>query len=239
MRFFFADNPGAPGEKQPLDRDEAEHLFVTLRARPGDRVGLINGRGVTAEAEVTADRQLTVISRAAATFPAFRVHLFCASPRRKELDLLLKQAAETGAASVNLINCARSVATPDGAALNRWRTIVMEGCKQSHNPFAPEIAVPEEFADAVERVGHSGWPARFGAVRQPDDRPESFNAVADGDCALFIGPEGGFTGEEEAAMLTAGFMPWNFASTVLRLETAAAGGVMLLKYLNRSGGGRK
>ena len=239
MRFFYAENPGSPGEIQLLDRDEADHLFVTLRARSGDRVGLLDGKGTTAEAEVTGDRRLTIVTRRVNAAPKLRVHLFCAAPRRKELDLLLKQAAETGASSVNLINCARSVATPDGDALDRWRTILMEGCKQSHNPFAPEIAAPIDFKTAVQKVEAAGWPTFFGAVPRPEDAPAAADKVADGDCALFIGSEGGFTAGEEDSMRGAGFQPWNFAATVLRLETAAAGGVLLLKYLNRLNGGRK
>ncbi len=227
MRCFYAETIGEPGAELELNRAEAAHLFVTLRGRPGERVALLDGNGVSAEAEILAGRRLRVVARAPHAPPASRVHLFCASPRRRELDLILKQAAETGAASVNLIECDRSVAAPDGGAAERWRGIVIEGCKQSRNFFAPALGGPEPLAAAVRRAGAAGMRMLFGSVSATGNRPRGLS----GDVALFLGPEGGFTPDEEAFMRENGVEGWNFSPNVLRLETAAACGVALLKYL--------
>lgn len=67
--------------------------------------------------------------------PEKKLHLFCAVPRKAKFDVLLKQAAELGVWSVRLIECARSVAKPEGS--DRWQLLLQEGCKQSKNPFLP------------------------------------------------------------------------------------------------------
>ncbi|MEA4863039.1 MAG: 16S rRNA (uracil(1498)-N(3))-methyltransferase [Victivallaceae bacterium] len=227
MRCFYAETIGEPGTELELNRAEASHLFVTLRGRPGERVALLDGNGVSAEAEILAGRRLRVVERELHAPPSLKVHLFCASPRRRELDLILKQAAETGASGVNLIECERSVATPDGGAIDRWRGIVIEGCKQSRNFFAPVLGGPESLSAAVRRVGASGTRMLFGSVAAGGNRPHGLS----GEVALFVGPEGGFTPDEEAFMRENGVEGWNFSPNVLRLETAAACGVALLKYL--------
>lgn len=231
MRCFYAETIGEPGTEFELNRAEAAHLFVTLRGRPGETVALLDGRGVSAEAVIADARLLRVICRRVHLPPPSRVHLFCAAPRRRELDLILKQAAETGAASVNLIGCERSVAAPDGGALERWRDIVIEGCKQSRNPFAPAIGGSEPLAAAVSRAARAGMVMIFGSVAAAGFRPGALR----GDIALFLGPEGGFTPGEEALMIENGVAPWNFSPNVLRLETAAACGVALLNYLAGEG----
>ena len=47
--------------------------------------------------------------------------------------------------------------------------------------------------------------------------------------AWFVGPEGGFTAEEEEYMRNAGFLPLHMQCWVLRAETAAICGLALLK----------
>lgn len=156
--------------------------------------------------------------------PHPKIHLFCAAPRRKELDLLLKQCVEAGAWSINLLECERSVAIPDGSALERWQTIAIEGCKQSRNFWAPIISPPVQLKSALAELnGNSNFCKLYGHVAH-DKKPIIPQCS---DYALFIGPEGGFTADEETLMESCGVMPWHFSHNVLRLENAAVCGVML------------
>ena len=229
MRYFFAADIPQIGERLTLERDEAHHLFGTLRAREGDEIGVLNGNGVAAVAQVENAKEHTLIISSRTIFapPPRRVHLYTAAPRRKELDLLLKQCAETGAGSVHLVECARSVALPDANAMARWQGIILEGCKQAHNFFAPQMLEAVKLTEAVADAKASGYRLLFGKVAAAPLPQLS----AAGDIALFIGPEGGFTPDEEAFLAAEGATAWHFARNVLRLETAAVGGILLLNYL--------
>ncbi len=224
MRFFYSECPAEPGGEFELERDEAAHLFVTLRAKVGETVGVLDGRGNWGVCEVMPGKRLKVLERHQAAEPLRKVHLFCAAPRRKEFDQLLKQAVEVGVWSVHLLQCQRSVALPDGGAAERWQAMALEACKQSHNFFAPQIYNITPLKQAVELVIQQQWQGFFGAVRGtlPVNRPEN------GEYALFIGPEGGFTDDEEAFMTLNGIRPWRFGSCVMRLETAAVCGAAML-----------
>ena len=74
-----------------LDPREESHLFKILRARPGDRVRLLDGRGTTGVAVVGQGRELRLESKETVPPPARRLHLYFDPPKKQKLDSLLKQ----------------------------------------------------------------------------------------------------------------------------------------------------
>jgi len=227
MHSFFYDGLKTvrPGDAVTLDHDEEKHLFRILRAADGDRVMLLDGHGETAEAEVSGKR-LLVLSRMTEPVPSFRLHLYLAPPRRQKMEQLLKQATELGVFRIVTFFSERSVALPAGEnARIRQETLLAEACKQSGNPFLPVCDGPVKFADAVTdsvnacSLRYFGSPVESGSVRPAD---------LTGDCALFVGPEGGFTEAEESRMREAGFHPLRIGRRILRVETAAVAGLAVL-----------
>lgn len=229
MHSFFYDGLKTvrPGDAVALDHDEEKHLFRILRAADGDRVMLMDGHGETAEAEVSG-KQLQVLSRMTEPVPAFRLHLYLAPPRRQKMEQLLKQVTELGVFRIVTFFSERSVALPAGEnARSRQETLLAEACKQSGNPFLPVCDGPVKFADAVTDARNRcplccfGAPAESGSFRPAD---------LTGDCAFFVGPEGGFTEAEESRMKEAGFHPLRIGRRILRVETAAVAGLAVLAF---------
>ena len=225
MRTFFCETIPAPGEAAELEKSEFDHLFRTLRAAPGDEVALFDGCGLVAVARVEPRRTLVIQERRREPEPARRLHLYCAVPRRAKFDVLLMQAAELGVWSIRLLHCERSVAQPEGSG--RWETLLREGCKQSKNPFLPRILPMVKPSEALEEIRARKIQAFFGAVDAGKASPRE--ETAGGDFAWLVGPEGGFTPEEEQAFLAAGVRGLNLGPYVLRLETAAVCGLAVLR----------
>ena len=225
-RFKFRDLEGrTPGSILALEREEHTHLFKILRARAGDEVLLMNGAGLTGMAKVLPGAKLELLSVCRETEPQRKLSLYIAPPRKQKMDLLLKQMAELGVWRIVPILCARSVVQPekDSFPSERWENLLFEGCKQSGNPFLPEITPALGFAEAVcDALGHCGS-CFFGSPRMSSGK----RFLAD-STALFIGPEGGFSPEEEAAMEAAAFLPLRIGAWTLRVETAAVAGIALL-----------
>lgn len=222
MHTFFIERMGKPGEAADLGAGERDHLFKTLRARPGEVVELFDGRGGRMDGVVREGRVVEILTAERVPEPERKLFLYCAAPRRAKFDVLLKQAAELGVRSIRLIECARSVAKPEGS--DRWQALLQEGCKQSKNPFLPEIVPPVPLAAALEEIRREGIRAFFGAVRSGERGGESAAKLA-----WIVGPEGGFTDEEEAAMRAARVRGLNLGPYVLRLETAAVCGLAVLR----------
>ena len=216
------------GDITGLPEREAEHLFRTLRARQGETVRLMDGNGITAEATVSGKNSLRIDSLQTHPEPRSKIHIYTAIPKGNILPALLTSLVEAGASAIIPVNFQRSVAKPEKPN-ERWHMRLIEGCKQSGNPFLPALGtvmtVPEMLADA-EKHGASGY---FGAIGGQFNMQLSPSPVM----ALAIGPEGGFTEEEVAAMEAADWKGICFSPHVLRLETAAVTGCVLLNLLGR------
>ena len=225
-RIFCTEIPAPQSVYTPAPR-EAEHLFKVFRARPGDEVELLDGRGKKARAEVIPNRQLLIKALEVTPEPAEKLHLCCALPRRQKFDVLLKQAAELGAWSIRLLNCERSVA--EGNPRERWEVLLQEACKQSGNTFLPQIYPEESVADALSGLKNEHIDIYYGSVKVIDLAAE--NLPRQREKAVLIGPEGGFTDGEIAEIENAGGKPLNLGPHILRLETAAVAALAVLRLL--------
>lgn len=227
---IFADFSAAvPGGRLELSPRERDHLFKVFRAAPGDEVELLDGRGGRAVAVAERDRSLRLLSSERLPEPKQRLLLYCALPRRAKFDVLLKQAAELGVWRITPMLCERSVA--DGNSPERWEVLLREACKQSGNPFMPQLGAPQTFDEVLAQLRRAELPAFYGAIRQ-DSAPVELSETA----AWLVGPEGGFSPAEEAKLVESGVRPLNLGPYVLRLETAAVCGLAVLRqWFRRSG----
>lgn len=217
-----------PGSLFCLDSREEAHLFRILRARPGETVALLDGRGTTGTAVVETDRRLRLESKRTVPPPSRRLHLYFAPPKKQKLDTLLKQAVELGVSELVPVLCERSVVQPGESSVSgRWMDLLFEACKQSGNPFLPSVASPMPFAAALARARETCAALVVGSNRTgvfPD-------LGAASDVAFFVGPEGGFTDAETDAMFAAGAIPLRIGDWTLRVETAAIAGLGVLNIL--------
>jgi len=221
---IFCENFGCAGDIVSPDREEAAHLFRVFRAREGDEVELLDGRGRRGLARVLPDRTLELFSAETVPVPARRYHLYCAVAKRSKFEGLLKQCAELGVWSIVPVKFERSVADGDKSG-GRWQVLLREGCKQSKNPFLPGIREPVGLEEALtEMKKHHAF---YGGIG------EASGDFSDGgrDAAFLVGPEGGFTDRELDAIRASGVKPLNLGPYVLRLETAAVCGIAVLRRI--------
>jgi len=227
--FRFDDLADAgPDSLIRLDPREESHLFKILRARPGDRVRLLDGHGTTGVAVVGQGRELRLESKETVPPPSRRLHLYFAPPKKQKLDSLLKQSVELGVDVLVPVLCERSVVQPGESSVGgRWTDLLFEACKQSGNPFLPSVCAPVPFAEAVARARETCSALVVGSNRT-GIALELGNAP---DVAFFVGPEGGFTDAEMDTLTAAGALPLRIGSWTLRVETAAAAGLGVLNVL--------
>ena len=225
MRAFFYKNEVEKGECVTLDKDEHNHLFKILRGRAGEKVLLLNGRGRKMTAEIQNDKTLKIVSVVECENPAQKIYVFTAAPRKQKLDVLLKQCCELGVDGIGIMQCDYSVANPDN--MNRFCELLEEGCKQSNNPFLPEIIGPMKFKQAIEYVSEHDMIGSFGAIREiPGDKKRLAKVEK---LAFFVGPEGGFSPSEIELIEQKNFVGISLSPYILRLETAVAGAIPLLR----------
>lgn len=224
---YEALNSCTAGDTVRLDKEESAHLFRTLRADPGEKCRLMDGAGHFALAEVQPGKMVKIQHLENAELPtAPLLHMYIAPPRRQKMDQILRQAAELGVWRIVPMTTERSVALPDSDSINgRWKEVLFEACKQSGNPFLPQVAEPLKFADALTDSAINCKVRFFGSVQ---DRKSDNTILKPDAAAWFVGPEGGFSENEEKQMLDHGIQPLHFGSWTLRVETAAVCGLCLI-----------
>lgn len=230
--FLFPDAIVA-GDSLTLDVRESHHLVRVLRARVDDCVVVLDGRGrrytgsiVTADVKgvgmkVDAVEQLEP--------PACRLTLLQSIPKGKTMDLILRMATEIGATSVQPVFTDQGEVQIQGERLaskvEKWRTTMIESCKQCGLAYLPELAAPVALRDWLGVHTVAAGDLRVVASLEAGSRPllnvlEGAGTVA--EVAVAVGPEGDFSKGEYAALREAGFRPVRLGTNVLRSETAAA-----------------
>jgi 16S rRNA (uracil1498-N3)-methyltransferase len=149
--------------------------------------------------------------------------------KRQKTDLVVEKATELGVTHIQPVITARTQA--DHVNLDRLRAIAIEAAEQCESLTLPSIFAPIQLAKLVATL--PGETKIFLA----DERriaPNLRRPPGEAPLALIIGPEGGFTGEELAAI--GGQQNVNRVSLgarILRAETAAIAGLALLLAAGR------
>jgi 16S rRNA (uracil1498-N3)-methyltransferase len=209
-----------------LDPAQAHHVRDVLRLTPGAVVELFDDDGATAEGSVVMVTPSEVVVEAGEirqqAAGGLRWTVASAVPKAARADWLVEKLSELGADAFVPLATARSVVHPEGKnKLDRWRRIALESAKQSRRPGVMRVEEMVEVGEFVKRLSterREGWylSTAIGAV------PVA-KAVAGGptDLVLLIGPEGGWTVEEEGMFEANGLTGVSLTGTILRVETAA------------------
>ncbi len=197
-----------------LEPDDHHHLRRVLRVRDGDRLTVSDGAGRWRACRFgDALEPDGAIHAVAAAHPRLAVGFALVKGERPEL--VVQKLTELGIDRIVPFTASRSVVHWDAARahkqLDRLRRVAREASMQSRRCHLPDVAPLGRFADLV--VGP-------GVVRAEQHGAPLSTAVT----MVLIGPEGGWSGEERAAVpATVGL-----GAHVLRAETAAfAAGTLL------------
>jgi len=221
-----------PGELHPdglvqLMGRRAAHVLEVLRPAPGDtlHVGVLGGRAGTGE--VVALEAGVVTLRVALTRDAPRrapVDLLLALPRPKILRKVLHASAAMGLGRLVLVGSYRVEKSYFGSPLLAPEALAAElrlGLEQGRDTIPPEVTVRRYFKPFMEDELDGMFAGAHRLLADPAAaepiearRPSAARAV------LAIGPEGGWTPYEAAALAERGFAPFSLGPRPLRVDQA-------------------
>ena len=227
--LYRSERDGRSEAELVLDRSESHHLNRVRRAREGERVDVLDGRGEVWQCTLSNPHPTASVLRVHAHTktppPRCPVVLALATPKSKAMHLAIQKATELGVSLIQPLKSDRAEVhlSPMRAEtrLRKWRTTAVEACKQCGNPFLPGFAefksvhafVAHEVHNALKLMGLAGEPA--GAL------PALLRNRMYSKIIWLIGPEGGFTESECEVAISAGFRPISLGLYTLRTETAA------------------
>jgi len=232
-RFFVAaDTLG--GDTIEITGEALHHLRTVLRLGPGAELLLLDGEGACCQARLATVGRDRATATATARWTAAEhpcpLRLLQALPKGDKLDLVLQKGTELGVTVFQPLLSRRTLTRADTSRRGRWQRIVSEAARQSRRPRLPRLEPLCSLGEALEKVDE---PLRL-VLWEESARPlrEVLPATPPAAVALLIGPEGGFTADEVAAVAAAGFVPVHLGPRILRTETAglAAGAVLQFLY---------
>ncbi|MDX3883130.1 MAG: 16S rRNA (uracil(1498)-N(3))-methyltransferase [Sphingomonas sp.] len=224
---LFVDTPLDTGISIPVEGAAANYLGNVMRLKPGDPVRLFDDRSGEWLAEVAEISKralrLAVTSHLAPREAVPDLWLLAAPIKKGRIDWVAEKACELGVARLAPVITRRTIV--DRLNGERLRAHMIEAAEQCGRTALPTLAEPEKL-DALLRA----WPADralYFADEAGDARPLA--AVArPGPAAILIGPEGGFTDEERAAIRALPqAVPVTLGPRILRAETAAAAAIAI------------
>lgn len=214
------------GDEVVLEGDEAHHAVAVRRLRVGEAVVLVDGLGATTTGEVTATgkRRLVVaagvVTRTRRPAPDLVVVQALAKGERGELAV--EVLTEVGVAEVVPWAAARSVALWRGErvekGLTRWRATAREAAKQARRTWHPVITDLADLDAVLALVAGADLAV---VLHEAAAHPlAGLDVPAAGRVVVVVGPEGGLSPEELAALSVAGAVVVRLGAEVLRTSTA-------------------
>jgi 16S rRNA (uracil1498-N3)-methyltransferase len=216
-----------------LTGPEGHHAAAVRRLRPGERADVSDGAGTLAEGVVTGTGKdyVTLGIRALHTVPPPQPRLTVAQalPKGDRGELAVELMTEIGVDAIIPWAAQRSItkwqADRGAKALAKWRATAREAAKQSRRAWLPEVTDLATTASLARRVSTAY------AIVLEADAPAKLHELPlpeSGEVLLLVGPEGGISPAERAALRDAGATEARLGPTVLRTSTAGAAAAAIL-----------
>ncbi len=219
LRRFFVDSVL---DETVIDGEEFRHAVNVLRVREGDDIIVCDNSGVEYISKITKINKKEFIAkiigkRESQTEPKNRVILICGYLKGDKTELIVQKAVELGIKEIVVFSSKFSSAFINDNKLARLNKVSVESAKQCGRAIAPKVSYAESLEKALE-YGDSSKNKLF-ACEFAKENQVDFSAL-DGDCAVVVGSEGGFSEEEYKLSLDKGYKTVYLGKRILRAETA-------------------
>jgi 16S rRNA (uracil1498-N3)-methyltransferase len=229
---LFVDAALSEGADLRLGREQTHYLSGVLRMAIGAPVLVFNGRDGEWLARLSgADRKAATLTldRLTRPQPAPSALIFAFAPlKHARLDYGVQKAVEMGAGILQPVLTRYTQATR--VNLDRMRANVIEAAEQCGVLALPEVR-PEIRLDAFLAACPAGHVAVFCDEAAPVKNPiEALRGAAPGPAVVLIGPEGGFSDDERAAILRLPrVVTLSLGPRILRADTAGVAALALVQ----------
>lgn len=221
---LFVEAPLAGDARVVVEEGQAHYLLHVMRAKPGDKLALFNGRdGEWAARVIETAKRTCTLQCDAPIAPQSEVPdlwLVFAPIKKTPADYLAQKATELGVRALQPVITRRTIVSR--VNVERMRANAVEAAEQSGRVSVPEVREPLSFDRLL-----SQWPSerRILFCDEGGEVPSIGEVLAtapDGPWAVFTGPEGGFDPTERAALRSYRHVTAvSLGTRILRADTAA------------------
>lgn len=201
-------------------------MLRVLRLKPGAEVRLFDGCGRHGMFQISSVNRGSAMLRQISEFfeapQVTRCTMAAGFSKALRRGWFMEKTVELGAFAVWFWRGDYSQSALPDAEKGKWKEALVSGAKQCETAYLPTLALlPGGVNDIVDRLGEFDRAFMLyegdtgGRLMQKDD------LAFCGNLLLVVGPEGGFSPAEVAALAGAGVTPVSLGNRILRWETAA------------------
>lgn len=237
---YFYDSALEQGLFVQFEDQEFHHLVHVMRTRVGESIEIVNGQGQLGIGTVTnIDKKraiIEIVSVETSQAKGQKIILAQAIPRMNRLEFILEKGTELGMTEIWLFPTSRSEKKNfTENQIQRLQGIIIAAMKQCGRLFLPQMIFKPPLKELKE-IPCRGY---FGDVN-PDapwfDEQWKNQDNKSHDVIFFIGPESGFTeDEEEKRLKELGCVGVKLHENILRTDTAAMTALALVTHICKKG----
>lgn len=239
MHRFYVEASQRQGDTIEILGDDVNHMKNVLRIKNGEKFVLCDGAGTDYLCELAGSKDRSLIARIleeknSDTELSVRIVLFQGLPKKDKMELIIQKAVELGASEIVPVVTKRTIVKADEGKsekkLSRWQAIAESAAKQSGRGIIPRVAPICTWKEALAQMKDLEYNTVLYENAKGMGPTAEFIASAGGaeSVGVFVGPEGGFTEEEVAAITERGGKCLSLGKRILRTETA---GLAMLSML--------
>jgi len=239
-RRLFVPELSEEGPEVVLRGPQRRYVRNVLRMGRGDSLVLFDGSGMEYPSTIVEAAQRHVKIRILGKREGKRespvkILVGIGLLKTNKMDWVVQKVSELGVSEVHPVAVHRAVPALDPERAEqkrgRWQTIAQEASRQSGRSTVTDVRPVLSFDEIVKESENVDISLLFttealspleSLAQQQIERPRRM--------LLLVGPEGGFSPEEEQTAMKQGFLPVGLGPRVLRAETAAILAVGLVQY---------
>lgn len=233
MNIFYT--PDISGTIYTLEESESKHCIRVLRYSKGDKLVLVDGKGVKYEALITDPNPKRCTVEVISSIEGFEkrdyyLHLAVAPTKNIDrFEWFVEKATEIGVDEITPLLCEHSERKQ--VNIERVEKVIVAAMKQSLKAYKPVLNNLTNFA-AFCKSDKGGM--KFIAHCEESEKHHLIDLVKPKErVVVLIGPEGDFSPGEIIVAKEEGFSEISLGSSRLRTETAAVVACDIVSLVNR------
>ena len=220
-----------------LNKSDTHYLRNVMRCRENDQINLFNENDGEFYSEILEIKKhkiiLEIFKLSTNTEIINDISLIFSLVKKNKIDFIIQKATEMGVKKIFPILTERS--SIRNINTTRMYAIAKEASEQSNRISIPEISNLQTIQELLKNWDKNRSILYADEILKINKNLTILNRKNFVKSSLLIGPEGGFSSEENDMLKTYKFVfPISFGETILRSDTAAIVGLSYLNILNSS-----
>ncbi len=223
QRYFVKDKTN---NQFILSNDDSYHILTVMRMNINDKIEVINNKKLYICKIINTSNKIVTVE-ILEELPdnnelPVDITLVQSLVKEQKMDYIIQKTTEIGIKKIYPLKADRSVIKVDKKEtkkLDRWQKIVKEASEQSKRNIIPTINNPITINELIKLDYDCKILLTVNEI-STNLKKVLEEVKVNAKIIIVVGPEGGFTEEEERKMIDNGFISTSLGKSVLRTETA-------------------